>query len=533
MAREELNLRRALLVTVTGTRPEVLGSEVLEEVAHCFSIKLEDMTIQSAKPEDFLLFFPNEETAMRVLNDGKVLRGPRFSLVFKRWSRFSHASTSIMLSLVEVEITGIAVHAWCRSTAEFILGDSCIIEEVHPDTLLQKTLPSFVARAWCFQLKQLHRDMILHILEPGPQSSERRCLAYNISVRVLAICHDGIRGSSLLTPPEDGDQSDGSDDMDDQRNDEPRRLGSPLPQRQSVHIRLRPPPPSGHGRTSHTSRGHEQPLFDAPELQQIASDNGMILLNELPTEKPNSLLDEPPINSWTCTIGPLNSTQPFSPQSKVTGSLEMTGLSSPLPVMSRLGPLGSLTPARPVSPQSVRNETQKLARLGSPLSLACVQPCISSGSLAISNLKVYSRRKNTTPLLPTEEHVQPVPEQDSPPIAKFFSKICKKSDALLPTPRTPLVATPISGVQAPRRSRRLAGIGVEFDLHKEKSNLHKEKSKPVRKAMVALKCISENEGINNEALQEYATLFNRCLNQVQVEALSALFGWTLSADLES
>jgi beta-glucosidase/6-phospho-beta-glucosidase/beta-galactosidase len=88
------------------------------------------------------------------------------------------------------------------------------------------------------------------------------------------------------------------------------------------------------------------------------------------------------------------------------------------------------------------------------------------------------------------------------------------------------VATPIYGVQAPRRSRRIAGIGVEFDLHKEKS-------KQVRKAMVALKCISENEEINNEALQEYAALFNRCLNQVQVEALSALFGWTLPADLES
>jgi hypothetical protein len=183
----------------------------------------------------------------------------------------------------------------------------------------------------------------------------------------------------------------------------------------------------------------------------MASDNGMIPLNELPAEKPNSLLDEAPIDSWTCTIGPLNSTQPFSPLSKVTGSLEMTGPSSPLPVMSRLGPLGSLTPARPVSPQSVRNETQKSARLGSPLSLARVQPCISSGSLemdllpavshhsgqpemqepglvsplptvspthgirvavnlgtptpshptiqpSISKLKVYSRRKNTTPL---------------------------------------------------------------------------------------------------------------------------------------
>jgi hypothetical protein len=150
MTREELNLRRALLVTVTSTKPEVVGSEVLEEVAHCFSIKLEDMTIQSAKPEDFLLFLPNEETAIRVLNGGKVLRGPQLSLVFKRWSRFSHASSSIMSNLVDVEIIGIPVHAWCHSTAEFILGDSGIIEEVHPDTPLQKTLPSFVARAWCF-----------------------------------------------------------------------------------------------------------------------------------------------------------------------------------------------------------------------------------------------------------------------------------------------------------------------------------------------------------------------------------------------
>jgi hypothetical protein len=51
--------------------------------------------------------------------------------------------------------------------------------------------------------------------------------------------------------------------------------------------------------------------------------------------------------------------------------------------------------------------------------------------------------------------------------------------------------------------------------------------------MVALKCISGSKEISNEALQEYATLFNRGLNQDQVEALSALFGWSLPVDLES
>jgi hypothetical protein len=53
MAREEANLRRALFVTIVGTRPTVDDSEVIEEVAHSFNIKTEDMKIHQTKPEDF------------------------------------------------------------------------------------------------------------------------------------------------------------------------------------------------------------------------------------------------------------------------------------------------------------------------------------------------------------------------------------------------------------------------------------------------------------------------------------------------
>jgi hypothetical protein len=80
MAREEVALRRALFVTVTGTGPVVLGSDVLEEVARRFCINIDDMSIHHSMPEDFVLFLSDEEVATRVLNEGKPFRGPMFSL---------------------------------------------------------------------------------------------------------------------------------------------------------------------------------------------------------------------------------------------------------------------------------------------------------------------------------------------------------------------------------------------------------------------------------------------------------------------
>ena len=83
VARMEVELRRALFVTIVGTRPKVLGREVVEEVARFFQIIEDDMVIHHSKPEDFILFLPDERTATRVLNGGQVFRGPRFSLHFK------------------------------------------------------------------------------------------------------------------------------------------------------------------------------------------------------------------------------------------------------------------------------------------------------------------------------------------------------------------------------------------------------------------------------------------------------------------
>lgn len=180
MAREEAALRKALFVSVVGTRPEVQGVEVLEEVALSFGIDVAAMAIHQAMPEDFLLFLPDEDTVSRVYGGGRLFRGPRFNLHFKRWTRCAHASTATLPALVDVKIRGIPPHAWARSTVEHLLHGSCLISELHPATVEKSDLSSFMLRAWCFNPVLLHRDMDLLIVEPGPAASQQQR---------YAVCH--------------------------------------------------------------------------------------------------------------------------------------------------------------------------------------------------------------------------------------------------------------------------------------------------------------------------------------------------------
>jgi hypothetical protein len=105
---------------------------------------------------------------------------------------------------------------------------------------------------------------------------------------------------------------------------------------------------------------------------------------------------------------------------------------------------------------------------------------------------------------------------------EFLNKICRRPDACLLIPNknskkaTP--PSPTTPAAAPRRSRRVAGAGVEFSMQDWGG-------RATKKAMKALQIITEDEGISQEALKAYAELFKHPLSQIQVEALSALFGW--------
>ena len=78
---------------------------------------------------------------------------------------------------------------------------------------------------------------------------------------------------------------------------------------------------------------------------------------------------------------------------------------------------------------------------------------------------------------------------------------------------------------APRRSRRVAGVGMEFKIQ----DWGKRSTK---KAKRALQIIDENDGISRQALDDYAKLFKHPLSHSHVQALAALFGWSILDNLD-
>jgi hypothetical protein len=202
-AREELELRRrGLFVSVIGTRPVVLANEVVAEVARSFQLDGSLLKIHHSMPEDFLLLLPDEETAERVFDGGKPLHGPWFSLQFKKWTRFVHATGISLPSLVDIKIRGIPAHAWERLTAEQLLRDSCWIVELHQETLDKQDLSSFQLRSWCSAPDRIHYRMELVIPEPEMPmdggTPVKRALSYPIKITAILAASPSMVGPVVM-----------------------------------------------------------------------------------------------------------------------------------------------------------------------------------------------------------------------------------------------------------------------------------------------------------------------------------------------
>jgi hypothetical protein len=222
-------------MTSLVSETSIFGPEVIEEVARSFEIEADSMSIHQTFPEDFILILSDEDAATKVLNGGRVLRGPQFNIQFKRWTRLAHATAAPLPSLVDIEIQGIPLHAWGRSTAEQLLGNSCWITDVHPDTSLKRDFSSFRLRAWCCELEKLQCAMNLVIVEPTPADHVKRCLSYSIEVTVTPVEKPLSDGTPPPPPPgndnrhEDGDR---------------RRPEAPPPRRRREDLREGTHPPT-------------------------------------------------------------------------------------------------------------------------------------------------------------------------------------------------------------------------------------------------------------------------------------------------
>jgi hypothetical protein len=242
-----------------------------------------------------------------------------------------------------------------------------------------------------------------------------------------------------------------------------------------------------------------------------------------------------------CLVGPLETSGhvPVSPH-EPAGLLE-THISLPVSPQLCSGPLKT-NALMIVSPQLVSGFPKPTI----PCADLPLQMLGMAGRMAVTvrhneatkALKVYFRRRTKAHLLQISQNegtedsliqtnitlhsasrtmIQPISEKED-----FLRKISKAVDKILPAPRQVMNTSPAphpSRVAAPRRSRRIAGAGVEF-------NMQDWGNRSTKKAMRALHIFAEDEGTTQEAIDAYAKIFKQHLSHNQVEALAALFGWT-------
>lgn len=108
----------------------------------------------------------------------------------------------------------------------------------------------------------------------------------------------------------------------------------------------------------------------------------------------------------------------------------------------------------------------------------------------------------------------------------FIAKLARHTAGHLPVPtinKRCTKAMPLG--QTPRRSRRLAGAQVEF----KPDDLDRRSKK---KVMRSLEIIGEQDGIDQQTQDDYAKIFGQPLSDLHLQALAALFKWSIPEDLD-
>jgi len=111
----------------------------------------------------------------------------------------------------------------------------------------------------------------------------------------------------------------------------------------------------------------------------------------------------------------------------------------------------------------------------------------------------------------------------SSPAAEFTRKLSRTPGGILPIPhvnKRRKKKTPLPPSEAPRRSRRLAGLGADVN---EVCPMHLKKR--VMRAL-DLDVEEEREQLSQQILEDYAQRFQSFLADPHTRALAALFGWT-------
>lgn len=162
----ERRLQFAMVAYAGGARRDLSPEFVLEALREQVEVDREWVSVIRYHPEDFLVVFGRAEHRSRVsalpfLEHGGV------RLYFRPWNRQAQAVHAMMGFKVRLEVEGIPPHAWEREVAEHLLGSSCLVDEVAPETSSRSDLASFKFTAWTADPEVIPSLHWLAMPEPG------------------------------------------------------------------------------------------------------------------------------------------------------------------------------------------------------------------------------------------------------------------------------------------------------------------------------------------------------------------------------
>uniref|UniRef100_A0A453HV93 DUF4283 domain-containing protein n=1 Tax=Aegilops tauschii subsp. strangulata TaxID=200361 RepID=A0A453HV93_AEGTS len=147
MADLERRLQFAMVTYAAGAHHDITPGFVFGALGAIVGIEREWISVHSYRPEDFLIIFGRQEHRNRVAKRPFVEhRGVR--LYFRQWNRQAQAVHAVFEFKVSLVLEGIPAHAWERGIAEDLLGSSCLVDMVAPETSSRQDLSAFRITTW-------------------------------------------------------------------------------------------------------------------------------------------------------------------------------------------------------------------------------------------------------------------------------------------------------------------------------------------------------------------------------------------------
>jgi hypothetical protein len=461
-----------------------------------------------------------------------IIREENFMLSSRRWTRFGGAGGNSLKHLVELELRGLPVHAWETSVVQQLINPHACISQVLPDTLDIQSLEVFRCLAWCCDPERIPSMKDLWITEPDQASAAegKKALVYPVQIRWVPADLSLLPGAPLQ--PVGGDDQDKSDTPPSRRrcddnlartqhdaiNDVPGNKTHT--QRRPVHDRLGPLRPSDSPR----ELSHPRVLIDT----EARSSQPCILFDAMADSCVGNPPTPVPVGVQCMVAGDVLLRREEGCEDAEVIPMTPMAVSSPCPssgVRHRLMLKTATKQAKFRNPPiAFFRRRQRAPRTPEG---ATLPPCSSGDRGAGSSL-------GALPPAPAAGVAGSPLSHGPPPLVEshgslgqqdFLRQVSKAVGAVLPLPRAVgggrRRRQPTSPPDAIRRSRRVAGLGVEQVQHIPKAR---------RTIMKSILAEPDSEHFSQQNLDAYAKLFQAPLSRAQVEALAALFGWVMPDD---